>query len=259
MPLPTTKTPPCLDLSRLKALVYGLPKLGKSTFCAGFPDAIFLATERGLDALSVHQLPITNWKEMTDALGEIAEGGHKFKTVIIDTIDNAFAMCVEHFTTKHKVEYVGDLPFGKGFGLVKNEFRRVLTKLSHLPYGLVLVSHAKTKTVETPTGEIEKTTPTIPDQGRDIVLAFADLVLYVDQEDVKDEKSGKRVSRRVIRTKRTANYEAGDRTARLPETLPLEFDAFAAAFTTAKAPEDKKNQKTTKTDTQPALPAPAAS
>lgn len=248
MPLPTTKTPPSLDLTRLKVLLYGLPKVGKSTFCAGFPDAIFLATERGLDALDVYQQPVTTWKELTDACGELAEGKHPFKTIIIDTIDNAFKMCTDHFLAKHKVEYIGDLSFGKGFGLVTNEFHRVITKLSHLPYGLVMVSHAVTKTVETPTGEIEKTTPTLPDRGRGTVLGLADLVLYADQD-----KTG-----RVMRTKRTQHYEAGDRTGRLPETLPLRFDAFAEAFQALKSAPEKKTTEKTKTVTPPAAAAQAS-
>ena len=38
------------------------------------------------------------------------------------------------------------------------------------------------------------------------------------------------------RTKPGATYEAGDRTGRLPETLPLDFVEFAKAFTTGGAP-----------------------
>ena len=35
---------------------------------------------------------------------------------------------------------------------------------------------------------------------------------------------------RVMRTKPHPTYEAGDRTGRLPEQLPLDYDAFVKAF-----------------------------
>jgi hypothetical protein len=39
--------------------------------------------------------------------------------------------------------------------------------------------------------------------------------------------------RRVMRTKPSPYFEAGDRTGRLPETIELDFDAFLAAFQAA--------------------------
>ena len=51
MPLPTAKTPPKRSLSDVSILLYGPSKIGKSTFASQAPDAIFLATEPGLNAL----------------------------------------------------------------------------------------------------------------------------------------------------------------------------------------------------------------
>ncbi len=42
---------------------------------------------------------------------------------------------------------------------------------------------------------------------------------------------GNIVVERVLRTKPHPTYEAGDRTGRLPELLPLDYSAFNAAFT----------------------------
>jgi hypothetical protein len=42
--------------------------------------------------------------------------------------------------------------------------------------------------------------------------------------------------RRVIRTKPSLYYEAGDRTGRLPETIDLDFKQFLEAFTAAVTP-----------------------
>lgn len=86
--LPTTKTPPKPNLADLTVLTYGPTKIGKSTWCSHAEGALFLSTEPGLNSLEVFQIPVRSWDELLAACGEIAEGNHQFKTVILDTVDN---------------------------------------------------------------------------------------------------------------------------------------------------------------------------
>jgi hypothetical protein len=227
--LPTTKTPPKTSLADLTVLVYGPTKIGKSTWCSRAEGALFLATESGLNNLDVFQAPIANWEQLLAACGEIAEGKHPFKTIVIDTVDNAFRMCADYVCAKHKVEHESDLAYGKGYALVTNEFYRVLNKLALLPYGLFLVSHSMEKEFETRTGKVTRIVPTLPDKARKIVLGMVDMVLFCDLEATPGA-DGKNVWRRVMRTKPSASYEAGDRTGRLPETIDLDFTKFLDAF-----------------------------
>jgi len=69
------------------------------------------------------------------------------------------------------------------------------------------------------------------DKARKIVLGMVDMVLYCDLEVTVGENGEQRM-RRVIRTKPSLYYEAGDRTGRLPETLDLDFSKFYEAFNT---------------------------
>jgi len=200
-----------------------------STWCSQADGALFLATEAGLNNLEVFQAPIGNWEELLTACKEIAEAKHDFKTIVVDTIDNAYRMCAEHICQKFKIEHESDLGYGKGYALINNEFYRVLNKLSLLPYGLFLVSHSQEKEVETRTGKITRIVPTLPDKARKTVLGMVDSILFCDLE-VTRSADGKSVSRRVVRTKPSAHYEAGDRTGRLPETIDLNFQAFLEAF-----------------------------
>lgn len=227
--LPTDKTTPNRDLATKTTLVYGQPKVGKSTFAAQFPDALFFECEPGLSELSVYKVPTYNWSDVLDACKLVAAGDHNFKTIVIDTVDNAFKYCSDHVNAKHGVEYEGDLGHGKGWSFVKNEWHRVLTRLASLPYGLVLISHAADKRIETRTGEYTKTQPSLPDRARQVVLGLVDMILYCDTVPRKDA-NGNVTVHRVIRTKPHPTYEAGDRTGRLPETLPLDYAAFAGCF-----------------------------
>lgn len=209
-----------------------------STLCSHAEGALFLATESGLNHLEVYQSPIATWDEMLAACSEIAAGQHPFKTIIIDTVDNAYRMCVEHVCRKFKVEHESDLGYGKGYALINNEFYRVLNKLALLPYGLFLISHAQEKEYETSRGKVMRTVPTIPDKARKIVLGMVDLVLYGDVEVTQGE-NGQQVVRRVLRTKPSLHYEAGDRTGRLPEVLDFDYATFVAAFEEARGPQPK--------------------
>lgn len=229
MKLPTAKTSPKSTLNDVSILLYGPSKIGKSTFASQAPEAIFLATEPGLNALEVYQQPITSWPEFLEVCAELAKGEHPFKTVVIDTIDVLYRLCADHICQKRGIEHESDGSHGKIYGLIKNEIYRVLTKLAHLPYGLILISHSQDRDLETRTGTITRTVPTLSESFRQIVIGLVDLILYCDIEAMQNE-NGQRVCRRVIRTKPSPNYDAGDRFGRLPEIIPLDFPAFAEAF-----------------------------
>jgi intein/homing endonuclease len=200
-----------------------------STWCSQAEGAVFLATEAGLNNLEVFQVPITRWEEFLLTCREIAEGKHPFRTVVIDTVDNAYRMCADYICAKFKIDHESDLGFGKGYALINNEFHRVLTKVSLLPYGLFLVSHSQEREIETRTGKHTRIVPTLPDRVRQIVLGMADVILYCDIE-VTTGPDGGTTTRRVMRTKPHVNYEAGDRTGRLPEVIDLDFSKFLEAF-----------------------------
>ncbi len=228
--LPTEKTPARMSLSELTVLVHGPAKIGKSDMCSHAEKAIFLATEAGLNALEVYQVPITTWSEFLAACSEIREGKHEFKTVVVDTLDNLFLMCMEHVCARLKIEHPADLGYGKGFSLVNGEFYRALNKLSLLPYGLFLISHSQQKEIETRTGKRTRIVPTLPDKARRMVLGMVDVILYCDVDTVAGSDGEAATERRIMRTKPTEAYEAGDRTGRLPDVIELDYAKFAEAF-----------------------------
>ncbi|MCP4678072.1 MAG: ATP-binding protein [Deltaproteobacteria bacterium] len=251
--LPKEKTPPKKSLSDLSILAYGPSKIGKSSWCSHAPNALFLATEPGLNHLDVYQSPITTWEELLAACMEIAKGDHPFQTIIIDTIDNAYRMCEKFICDKHNISHESDFGYGKGYALVNNEFQRVILKLAQFPYGLFLVSHSKMTEIETRTGKRSRIVPTLPNKASEFILGLVDIILFCDQ-DIMQEPNASPVVRRVMRTKPHPNYEAGDRTDRLPALIDLDFSKFLAAFngseanSTGPTPTDKQKPEKNKAD-----------
>ena len=92
MTLPTTKTKPTTDLAKQSILLYGVPKLGKSSFALQFPEAMFFECEPGLNHLEVFKVPTYSWEAFLEACKLLAKGDHNSKTLVIDTVDNAFKM-----------------------------------------------------------------------------------------------------------------------------------------------------------------------
>lgn len=236
--LPTQKTTPKESLSSYTMLIYGPIKIGKTTWCSQAENALFLATEPGNNALSLYSADITCWDDLLSVCAEIAEGDHKFKTIILDTIDNAYRFCTDYVCKKHKIDHPSDMGYGRGHALIFNEFQRVLNKLAFLPYGLVFVSHSTQREIETKTGKYTKTLPTLPDKIQKYILGFVDMVLLCDL-DVQRGEDGKAIQRRVMRTKPNIYFEAGDRTGRLPEVMDLDYQAFLNAFSKPKASTQK--------------------
>ena len=230
MLLPTEKTKPKVSLQDYSILIHGMPKIGKSTMCSQAEDALFLAFEPGLNALEVYQAPIDDWEHFCNVCKEVAEGNHPFKTIVVDTVDIAYQMCADYICKKFNVPHQSDLAYGKGASLVNNEFHRVLAKLGRLLYGLFLIAHTKTLKVETRTGDYTKYVPNLSEGARKIILGMVDIILYCDLE-ASTNAEGKQVVRRVMRTKPSQYYEAGDRTRRLPEVLDLDYNALVKAFT----------------------------
>jgi hypothetical protein len=226
--LPTQKTAPRTALRDLSILLYGPSKVGKSTFGSQAPDALFLATEPGLSALEVFQIPITSWEEFLSACGAIEAGEHPFKTIVVDTVDNLHRLIVDHTRAKLGIVHESDLGFGKAYGLINGELHRVLSKLAFLPYGLILVSHSEDREMTTRTGRVTRTVPSLPEKARRIVLDLVDIIGFCDL--VEDTQDGRAVVQRVIRTKPNPRYEAGDRTGRLPGTLELDYQRFQDAL-----------------------------
>lgn len=236
--LPTEPTPPKNDLQNLTVLLHGGKKIGKSTFCSHLPGAIFAATEPGLGQLTVHQVEITSWQDFIEFCNAMKNGNHKFKTIVIDTINNLYAFACRAVCEKYQVEYVGDFKaIGKGHVLANNLFYETILKLANLPYGLWMIAHSVEKEIETRTGKYIKTVPQLPDKAAGQILGIADMILYADLHEDQNEK-GKTTTRRVLKTKPSKYYEAGDRSGKLPAIVDLNYEKFLQYFSTPK-PEPK--------------------
>lgn len=231
MKLPVTKKPKETDLREYKFLIYGSPKSGKSTFASSFPDAIFIPTEPGLKFLECNVItddegkPMTvkNWKEFVEAVKMICTVEHQFKTVVIDTADNAWDFCSRHVLQKREIEHESDEGFGKGYTMVKREFSGLINQLANHGFGIVFISHEKQGEREERGVKRMYIDSSLGSSGKSYINGLCDFIFYAYRD-----ASGKR----LMRTKASPNINAGDRSGTLPEILPLDFNELVNALNT---------------------------
>lgn len=245
--LPTQKSKPQFSMSNLSMLLYGAPKIGKSTFCSRAEDALFIATEPGLNHLETYNVRVNSWREFLEAMALIAKGNHPFKTIVIDTVDKLCDFCEQELCAQNNVVSLSDFAFGKGYALYKTEMSRVFQKIFALNMGVILTSHTQLTDVDTPQGRITRWTPTFPKRIQDVIIPMVDIIGFA-QNVVSLNENGERVEERVLQTKTSSLWEAGDRTGRLPETIPFKYAIFEREL--MKSVDAKKSAK----KAQPAQP-----
>jgi len=224
--LPTEPTVIDNDLGSKTMMIYGPPKIGKSTFASRFPGAFFLECEPGLAELSTYKQTISNWSEFVETCRVLATTEHEFKTLIIDTVDFAYRYCEDYVCANEGVAYVGDSGYGKGFALAKNEWLRVMRGLTTLPMGIVFTSHAVNAKVPSPLGiESMKTTCSLPERARTCTTGLCDIIVYADSI-VGDDGA----EQRVLTTQGTPLVEAGLRGPQMPAVIPFSYQSFLDAW-----------------------------
>ena len=227
--LPTEPQVPVFDINHLSMVIYGQPKIGKSTFCSRFDNALFMATEPGLNYLNTKNVRVNDWAEACELVDVLGKGEHPYQTLIVDTVDQLWAFCSEYVRKSRKVESLVDIPYGKGKDLASTAFGDLIAKIVRLNMGMVFVSHAQMIDVETVNGELGKFMPTIPDKARQVILPLVDVIGFATSE-VTYGADGERVERRYLRVAPSSIWEAGDRSGRLRDPMPLNFHIFKKLY-----------------------------
>lgn len=230
--LPKEKSEVKKELWEYHWLIYGQPKVGKTTFLADFNDPLFICTEDRHKHLNIYKIPsegaIKSWKEIKEALGKIKTAIHagefKWKTIVIDTIDNAYKFCASHVLEEAGHKHESDMEWGKGYALIKEEFFKVFSHLCSLGVAVVFISHSEDKSVKTRSMEINKTVPSLSATGKKVLMPLVDIIGYIgfDHEEI---------NKRVLYLQGNESLEAGCATnVSMPAVLPLDFKLIEKEF-----------------------------
>jgi hypothetical protein len=217
MKLPTKKTVKQHELTKMNSMIYGVPKIGKSTFAStinGGEGVLFCSTEKGYNHLEVYNVDITSWNDFRELGRTLSKDNGGYKILVIDTVDLLVKQCERYVCQKHGVEHPSDLSFGKGFTLIKDEFITVATAINQMGFSLCFISHAKEREQKTKTQTWTYMDTSLSATWSTLVCGMCDFIFYIHMDSEGNRK---------IRTKGHKYINSGDRTGKLPEVMPLDF------------------------------------
>lgn len=229
----------------MRVMVFGPDGVGKSTFAANAPKPIFVGAEDGTSQLNVVRFPEPhNWLDVRDAIAELeCDLTHDYETLVIDTLDWLEPLCWKHVCATKRDKFgkpMSDIQafgYGKGFDAALDEWRVLLADLDRLRAArgmhVVLLAHSWIKTFKNPADDdYDRYEIKLHQKAAGLIKEWTDVYMFAIHETLTHEKDGRvrgiSTGARVLHTQRTAAWDAKNRYD-LPETLPLDWDAFADA------------------------------
>lgn len=233
-----------------RVFIYGVEKVGKSTFGACAPAPIFISAERGLgelDPVPAHFPEAETFQDVLDGIESLTTGQHEYRTLVLDSLDwieqmIVIAVCQR---TKSKSGQPWGMKeftdFGAGHKIAVEDWRKLVLALDRLQaekhMEVILVAHAKTKDVDDPTSSV-RIARYVPQMSGDIapklIMQWAKSILFarfeyrVQEAEGFGKSKGISTGRRVVYTQWSAAYDAGSRYI-LPPVMELDYAAYAAA------------------------------
>lgn len=164
--LPTTKIP--AETQDPKYLIlFGLPKVGKTTILSTLENNLILDLEDGATYVSALKLKINSLKELKEAIKAIKEANKPYKYITIDTITALEEMAKPlaltlyqnspMFSTKYAdTKDITQLPNGSGWSFLRGAVEMLIDLVASATDNLIICGHVKdTALSETVEGSVK--------------------------------------------------------------------------------------------------------
>jgi hypothetical protein len=233
----TSLTPP-------RILIHGVAGVGKSTFAANADDPVVIATEDGLGMLKVASFPVAkSFEAVMEALAALYSEPHVFRTVVVDSVDWLEPLIWKKACEENRWGSIEEPGYGKGYLAALDLWRQYLDGLNALRdergMTVIQIAHTDIKRFDSPEHEpydryvikLHARAAALLQEHSDVVL-FANYRISTVKADVGFNKKVTRAlgsGERVLYTAERPAFLAKNRYG-LPDVLPLDWQAFAAAM-----------------------------
>lgn len=241
--LPANKPKKTVDTPR-NYFIWGQTMHGKSYLASQFPNPVIFNTDGNADAIETPSVDLKNERDpktgkisfsvidqLTQLIKELEQGNHGFETVVLDVIDDVVTLIEQAICEENGVQYIGDMPYGKGFGIFKSIFTALVVKLKGLPMNVIYVSRYATVSEN----NIERPVPSLSVKHLNTVNGNCDL-------NILCQKVGKNYIRRVV-DRRKAYQREWIEDERILAILDTVIGAFDKTTTTTKEEAKKIVEK----------------
>ena len=197
-------------------LMYGPPKIGKTTMLSSLDKCLIIDTESGSNMVEGHIVNANNRKELINILKQAREG-HEFKYIAIDTIDKVVQWAETAVCEENSVQALADLPFGKGWGLARDKVMNTIHAFKDVCDHLIIVGHRKTaKAVIEGQATVEPESLDITGRLKNMIMSDSDAIGYIFRNEEEQL---------MISFKSDDTLEAGSRSPHLRgQVLPFDWN-----------------------------------
>ena len=232
------------SLAPPRILVHGVAGVGKSTFAANAESPVVVATEDGLGMLKVASFPLArSFDQVMEALAALYSEPHEFGTVVVDSVDWLEPLIWKRACDDNRWGSIEEPGYGKGYIAALDLWRQYLDGLNALRdergMTVIQIAHTDIRRFDSPEHEpydryvikLHARAAALLQEHSDIVL-FANYRISTVKSDVGFNKKVTRAlgsGERVLYTAERPAFLAKNRYG-LPDVLPLDWQAFAAAM-----------------------------
>tara|TARA_R110000824_G_scaffold154479_2_gene326591 strand:- start:2499 stop:3200 length:702 start_codon:yes stop_codon:yes gene_type:complete len=196
MELPTTKIK-ALRKSPKHLVIYGSPKVGKTTALSTLDNCLIIDLEDGSDMIDAIKLKANNFSELSKIGKAIIDKGKPYKYIAIDTITKLEEWCEaegkkmyqsiaqgKNFDKDNKGISVLSLPNGGGYLYLRMAYKKWIDRLSQLADHIILVGHLKDKLLTDKKGkEVNSKDLDLTGKIKQITCVNADAIGYIYRQD----------------------------------------------------------------------------
>lgn len=241
------------NLSSYTSFIYGVPKVGKTTFVHNLygDKVLFVATEKRHKVLvGAHVQYVSTWVEYLQVLSQLRNKDlrARYDVVAVDTVENLYKMLEEYILSKYNKSEFGQVEWGKDWVDLKNEWANGVQMIEKIGYTPVFISHATQVTTKIPANgilqenvnktmtlvkdkktkeeyyEFQKYVPDLKDKVMAPLNKMVDNILFMTvtaDEDMKEH--------RVIHLRETLQWQAGSTFEGIRPVIRLSAEDYRAA------------------------------
>ncbi len=223
---------------------HGEAGVGKTVLGCRFPSPVVMQVEEGLTAVdpetgvvlseTIPHFPLIEaYEQLMEGLATLAQGGHEFKTLVIDSLDHFEPLIWKQVCADANVKSIEDIGYGKGYAHALDYWRDFSAAIKYLRrtmgMTIFLVAHSEIKRFDNPeTESYDRYQIKLHKGASALMQEHADIILFTNyRTSTTKEKTGfgsetvkaKGTGERVIYTEARPGFIAKNRFS-MPPDLP---------------------------------------
>jgi len=189
------KSKPVVNFALLSKLIYGFPKIGKTSFASHMSDdekqPLFILTEDGTGMLEIYNKRVTSWDGFKRLVALLEKNEKQLKKehscIIIDLVSDLDAWCARYVANEVlHVQHIADAEYGKGFAMHREHFQEQITKLlAILP--ITFIAHSQEKEIQWHGEKIKPQSPSLSKGALEFINGKVDAIMWFVPENSKTE------------------------------------------------------------------------